>query len=157
MAKLGDMIDYLKKNSVRYEVIEHAPAYTAHEAAIASHVPDKDLAKTLIVQSDDKYCMVVMPADHRLDEHLLGKTIKAKQLHLAQEEDLKPLFPDCELGAMPPLGNIYHLDVWVDSALQLHYEICFNAGTHAETIQMTFSDFSRLVQPRTGSFGVLLH
>jgi Ala-tRNA(Pro) deacylase len=152
MAKLGDMIDYLKKNSVRYEVIEHTPAFTAHEAAVASHVPDKDLAKTLIVQTDDKYCMVVMSADHRLDEHLLGKAIKAKHLHLAQEEDLKPLFPDCELGAMPPFGNLYALPVYIDKSLTNDDEIVFNACSHTKSIRLKMNDYLGLVKPVIAEF-----
>ena len=152
MAKLGDMIDYLKKNSVRYEVIEHTPAFTAHEAAVASHVPDKDLAKTLIVQTDDKYCMVVMSADHRLDEHLLGKAIKAKHLHLAQEEDLKPLFPDCELGAMPPFGNLYALPVYIDKSLTNDDEIVFNACSHTKSVRLKMNDYLGLVKPVIAEF-----
>jgi len=152
MAKLGDMIDYLKKNSVHYEVIEHTPVFTAHEAAVASHVPDKDLAKTLIVQTDDKYCMVVIPADHRLDEHLLSKTINAKQLHLAQEEDLKPLFPDCELGAMPPFGNLYALPVYIDKSLTNDDEIVFNACSHTKSIRLKMNDYLGLVKPVIAEF-----
>ncbi len=152
MANLGDMIDYLKKNSVRYEVIEHAPAFTAHEAAVASHVPDKDLAKTLIVQTDDKYCMVVMPADHRLDEHLLGKATKAKHLHLAQEEDLKPLFPDCQVGAMPPFGNLYALPVYIDKTLTYDNEIVFNACSHTKSIRLKMNDYLGLVKPVIAEF-----
>jgi Ala-tRNA(Pro) deacylase len=152
MAKLGDMIDYLKKNSVRYEVIEHTPAFTAHEAAVASHVPDKDLAKTLIVQTDDKYCMVVMSADHRLDEHLLGKAIKAKHVHLAQEEDLRPLFPDCELGAMPPFGNLYALPVYIDKSLTNDDEIVFNACSHTKSIRLKMNDYLGLVKPVIAEF-----
>jgi Ala-tRNA(Pro) deacylase len=152
MAKLGDIIDYLRKNSVRYEVIEHAPAFTAHEAAVATHVPDKDLAKTLIVQTDDKYCMVVMSADHRLDEHLLGKAIKAKHVHLAQEEDLKPLFPDCELGAMPPFGNLYALPVYIDKSLTNDDEIVFNACSHTKSIRLKMNDYLGLVKPVIAEF-----
>ena len=152
MAKLGDMINYLKKNSVHYEVIEHTPAFTAHDAAVASHVPDKDLAKTLIVQTDDKYCMVVMPADRRLDEHLLGKAIKAKHLHFAQEEDLKPLFPDCELGAMPPFGNLYALPVYIDKSLTNDDEIVFHACSHTKSIRLKMNDYLGLVKPVIAEF-----
>ena len=91
MAKLGDVIDYLTRNNVQYEVIEHAPAFSAHEVAVVSHVPDKDLAKTLIVNADGKFCMVIIPADHRMDDHLLHDVLKAKHVHLASEEDLKQI------------------------------------------------------------------
>jgi len=152
MAKLGDMIGYLKKSGLRYEVIEHAPAFTAHETAVKSHVPDKDLAKTLIVQTDNKYCMVVMPADRRLDENLLCKEIKAKQLHLAQEEDLKPLFPDCELGAMPPFGNLYALPVYIEKSLTNDDKIVFNACSHTKSIRLKMNDYLQLVKPVIAEF-----
>jgi Ala-tRNA(Pro) deacylase len=147
MAKFGDVIDYLKRNNVPYEVIEHQPAFSAHEVAVASHAQDKDLAKTLIVHIDDKHCMVVIPADHRLDLHLLKDVVSAKHLHLSHEEDLKLLFPDCELGAMPPFGNLYALHVYVDKALADDDEIVFNACSHTKSIRLKMKDYIRLVQP----------
>lgn len=147
MAKLGDVVNYLKKNSVPYEVLEHPPAFSAHEVAQASHVQDKDLAKTLIIHTDDKYCMVVIPGDHRLDLHLLKDVVKAKHLHLSHEEDLKLLFPDCELGAMPPFGNLYALQVIVDKALSNDDEIVFNACSHTKSIRLKMKDYMRLVNP----------
>jgi Ala-tRNA(Pro) deacylase len=148
---------YLDSQHVSYQSNRHSPAYTAQGIAQAQHLSGKKLAKVVMVVADNKLVMAAVPANCRVDLHRLGQLMSAKTTKLASEEQFKDVFPDCELGAMPPLGNIYHLDVWVDSALQLHNEICFNAGTHAETIQMTFTDFSRLVQPKTGSFGVLLH
>jgi len=152
MAKLGDVIDYLKRNGVPYEIIEHAPAYSAHEVAVAVHVPDKDLAKTLIIHADETYYMMVMPADHRLDEHRVQHLIKAKHLHLAHEEDLKPLFPDCELGAMPPFGNLYALQVYVDKSLSNDDEIVFNACSHTKSIRLKMNDYLRLVNPIVAEF-----
>jgi Ala-tRNA(Pro) deacylase len=152
MAKLGDMIDYLKKNAVPFEVIEHAPAFTAHEVAVASHVPDKDLAKTLIVQTDNKYCMLVMPGDHRLDEKMFYDVMKTKHFHLAQEDDLKPLFPGCELGAMPPFGNLYALPVYIDKSLTNDDEIVFNACSHTKSIRLKMNDYLSLVKPMISEF-----
>ena len=147
MAKLGDVMDYLKRNNVRYEVIEHAPAFSAHEVAVVSHVPEKDLAKTLVVYSDGKYCMVVVPADHRLNDHLLHDVLKAKHIHLASEDDLQQIFPDCEIGAMPPFGNLYALPVYVDQSLANDEEIVFNACSHTRSIRLKMYDYMRLVQP----------
>jgi Ala-tRNA(Pro) deacylase len=142
MAKLGDVTDYLKRNGVPFEIIEHTAAYSAHEVAVASHVPDKELAKTLIV----------LPGDHRLDEHLLHGVMNTKHLHLAHEDDLKPLFPDCELGAMPPFGNLYALQVYVDKALSEDDEIVFNACSHTKSIRLKMKDYMRLVKPVIGEF-----
>lgn len=147
MAKLGDVVIYLKKNNIPYEVIEHQAAFSAHEVAVASHVQDKDLAKTLIIHADEKYCMVVLPGDHRLDLHLLKDELKAKHLHLSHEEDLKLLFPDCELGAMPPFGNLYALQVIVDKALSEDDEIVFNACSHTKSIRLKMKDYMHMVNP----------
>jgi Ala-tRNA(Pro) deacylase len=147
MAKLGDVIGYINHSSVPYQVIEHAPAYSAHEVAVASHVAEKDLAKTLIVHAGDKFYMTVIPADHRLDEHLLKDMMKQKEVKLAHEEDLKQLFPDCELGAMPPFGNLYALPVYIDKALAQDDEIVFNACSHIKSIRLKMADYLRLVKP----------
>jgi Ala-tRNA(Pro) deacylase len=147
MAKLGDVMEYLKHNSVHYEVIEHAPAFSAHEVAVVSHVPEKELAKTLVVYTDGKYCMVVMPADHRLSDHLMHDVFKAKHIHLASEEDLQQIFPDCEIGAMPPFGNLYALPVYVDTSLADDEEIVFNACSHTRSIRLKMYDYLRLVKP----------
>lgn len=152
MAKIGDIVEYLKKNSVSYEMIEHVPAFSAHEVAVASHALEKDLAKTLIVKADDHFCMAVLPADHRLDEHLLRDILKAKRVHLAQEDDLKPLFPDCELGAMPPFGNLYALPVFMDKALANDNEIVFNACSHSKSIRMKMAEYMKLVNPTVAEF-----
>jgi Ala-tRNA(Pro) deacylase len=152
MAKLGDVIDYLKHNSVQYEVIEHAPAFSAHEVAIVSHVPEKDLAKTLVVNTDGKYCMVVMPADHRLNDHLLNDVLKGKHIHLASEEDLQQIFPDCEIGTMPPFGNLYALPVYVDTTLANDEVIVFNACSHTRSIRLKMYDYLRLVKPIVAEF-----
>jgi Ala-tRNA(Pro) deacylase len=149
---------YLDSQHVSYHSSRHSPAYTAQGIAQAQHLSGKKLAKVVMVIADNyKMMMAVVPANCRVDLDRLGQLMNTNKLRLANEAEFKDVFPDCELGAMPPLGNIYHLDVWVDDSLRLHYEICFNAGTHAETIQMSFADFARLVQPRTASFGVLLH
>lgn len=152
MAKLGDIIEYLKKNGVYFELIEHAPAFSAHDVAVASHVQDKDLAKTLIVKAGDRFLMVVLPADHRLDEHLLESIVKAKRVHLAHEDELKPIFPDCELGAMPPFGNLYAVPVYMDKSLADDANIAFNACSHSKSIRLKMADYVRLVNPTVAEF-----
>jgi Ala-tRNA(Pro) deacylase len=134
------------------------PAYTAQGTAQAQHLSGKKIAKVVLVVVDDsKMIMAVVPANSRVDLDTLGDLLDARCIRIATEEEFRDVFPECELGAMPPLGNLYHMDVWVDEALGLNSTIAFNAGTHADTIQMSFSDFERLVRPQTGSFGVLLH
>jgi len=149
---------YLDSQHVSYQARRHSPAYTAQGIAQAQHLSGKKLAKVVMVIADDnRLVMAVVQANCRVDLDRLGQAMETNKVRLATEEEFKDIFPDCELGAMPPLGNLYHLDVWVDDALTLRNDICFNAGTHAETIQMDFQDFYRLVQPKTASFGVLIH
>ena len=152
MAKLGDVIDYLNHNNVPYEVIEHVPAFSAHEVAVVSHVPEKDPAKTLIVTTDDKFYMVIIPADHQLDDYLIRESLKAKHVHLASEKDLQNIFPDCEVGAMPPFGNLYALPVYVDKTLTEDDVIVFNACSHTKSIRLKMYDFLRLVKPVVAEF-----
>lgn len=152
MAKLGDVLEYLAHNNVQYEVLEHAPAFSAHEVALASHVPEKNLAKTLIVNAGGKFSMVVMPGDHRLVDHLLHDMLKSKHVHLASEEDLKQIFPDCEIGAMPPFGNLYALPVYADKSLTDDEMIVFNACSHTKAIRLRMDDFMRLVNPVVTEF-----
>jgi len=149
---------FLDSQKVPYHSYTHSRAYTAQGIAQAQHLSGKRLAKVVMVIADsNKLIMAVVPASHRVDLEQLRRALNTTWIRLATEEEFKDVFPDCELGAMPPLGNIYHLDVWMDESLQSHPTICFNAGTHAEIIEMSIADFDRLVQPRTASFGVLLH
>jgi len=152
MAKLGDVLGYLKRNGTAFEVLEHVPAYSAHEVAVAARTPDKDLAKTLIVHADDRFVMAVIPGDHRLDEHKLRTLLGAKHVRLAHEEDLKPIFPDCEIGAMPPFGNLYALPVYLDASLAADAEIIFNACSHTKSIRMKMAEYLRLVDPSIAAF-----
>jgi Ala-tRNA(Pro) deacylase len=150
MAKIKDLIAYLERNGIAFEVVSHTPAFSAHHVATAVHAPDRTIAKTLMVQADDRFVMAVLPADHRLDEHALRTQLGAHKLHLAHEEDLTHLFPDCETGAMPPFGNLYALPVFVDSSLANDEEIVFNACTHTNAIRMRTADYLRLVRPFVG-------
>jgi Ala-tRNA(Pro) deacylase len=151
MAKLIDVMNYLNQRHVEYQIISHIPAYTSHNTALATHVPDSELAKTLVVRAGQHFMMAVLSADHRLSERLLKSVLEVHHVHLATEEELETLFPDCEVGAMPPFGNLYGLPVIVDRSMTERREIVFNACTHTETVRMKFADFERLVKPLIGA------
>lgn len=138
---------FLDENHIKYLAITHSGAYTAQEIAASVHVPGKEVAKSVIVSIDDDMAMVVLPASKRVSFDGLS-SIVGKEVELAHESDFARVFPDCEVGAMPPLGNLYGLDVYVDPSLTEDEEIVFNAGTHREVIRMAYSDFERLAQPR---------
>ena len=143
--KLKEMLD---REHIKYVTIRHSPAYTAQATAQSAHIPGDELAKTVMLEVDDKLVMVVLPASEQLDLDLAGKEMKAKDIRLAEEREFQSSFPDCELGAMPPFGNLYGFDVYVTEALTNDERIAFNAGTHEELLEMEYDDFARLVQPR---------
>ncbi len=157
MAIPRQISEFLDSQQVWYQCCTHSPAYTAQGLAHVQHVSGKELAKVVMVVADNRMVMAVLPASHRIEIERLGELIGAQHIRVATEEEFKDIFPDCELGAMPPFGNLYHLEVWVDTALHGHQTIVFNAGTHVETIQMSLADFERLVLPRTGTFSSLRH
>jgi len=144
--------DFLDEHHVRYATISHSPAYTAQEIAASAHVPGKDLAKTVMVDIDGKMTMAVLPASCRVDLHELKEAVGAQQVKLACEKEFADKFPGCELGAMPPFGNLYDMEVYVSEALSKDKHIAFNAGSHTELIRLAYSDFERLVAPKVLSF-----
>jgi Ala-tRNA(Pro) deacylase len=148
-AKLKALLD---TNRIRYTAITHSPAYTAQAAAAVMHVPGKELAKTVVLRAgEEETILAVLPASAHANLRDLSSVV-GKPLRLATEKEFAGLFPDCELGPMPPLGELYNLPVYVDEGLASHVEIVFPAGTHHEAIRMRFEDFARLVRPVQCSF-----
>ncbi len=146
--------EYLDQNHIHYSVLPHAPAFTAEETAATAHVPGRELAKPVIVNVDGRLVMTVLPASRMLDIDHFRAITRAKKLQLATEEECTRRFRDSEVGAMPPFGNLYKMETWVDESLSDDEEIAFNAGTHTELIRMRFSDFERLVRPRVHPFSL---
>lgn len=144
VAKLREFLD---SHQVRYTTITHSAAFTAQGIAALTHIPGKELAKTVIVNVDDTLAMVVLPASLHVDLDLLRYVTGAKNVAIAHERDFQNCFPGCELGAMPPFGNLYDLPVYVDESLTKDREIAFNAGSHYELIRMAYDDYDKLVHP----------
>jgi Ala-tRNA(Pro) deacylase len=140
--------EFLDNNDVKYVTIRHSPAFTAQEVAASAHVSGKDVAKTVIVDLDGRMAMAVLPASSRLNLDQLREVTSAKRVALADEGRFQGLFPDCELGAMPPFGNLYGLDVFVDDGLAEDEAIVFNAGSHTEVVRLAYRDYERLVHPK---------
>ncbi|UCD38451.1 MAG: YbaK/EbsC family protein [Fidelibacterota bacterium] len=146
--------DFLDSNKVKYVTCSHSQAFTAQEVAASAHIPGKQLAKTVMVSLDGKMAMAVLPATDHVDLRLLKKAAGAKKAELAAERDFKDLFPDCEIGAMPPFGNLYDLDVYAATSLTEDEEIAFNAGSHTELIRLAYKDFEDLVKPQIADLSV---
>lgn len=119
-----------------------------------AHIPGKELAKTVIVKVDGEMAMAVLPASYKVDFKLLKKAAKAKKVELADEKEFKDLFPECEVGAMPPFGNLYDMNVFVAESLAEGKEIAFNAGSHTELIKMSYADFEKLAEPTVLKYSI---
>jgi Ala-tRNA(Pro) deacylase len=139
--------EFLNSHEVKYVKITHSTTYTAQEIAESAHIRGKELAKTIIVLIDGKMAMAVLPAPFSIDFDYFRKAIGAKEIKLASEGQFKDMFPDCEVGSMPPFGNLYGMEVYVDKHLTKDKEIAFNAGNHFELLQLSYPDFERLVKP----------
>jgi len=157
MAKMSDLLHYLDSNKVDYQVVEHEPAFSAHEVAVATHIPESEIAKAVLLHIDDHFWMAVLRADQRINQQLIKRAFGAKHVRLSHEEDLALKFPDCQLGAMPPFGNLYGLPVLVEESLAEDEDILFNACTHTKAVRMKFKDFRRLVKPVIAGFAEAPH
>jgi len=153
---LKKLRDYLEQNQVSYELGYHVRVYTAQEIAAAQHIPGKEMAKVVMVKTDGKNIMLVLPASYRVEMKKLKGVLNSKKVAMVKEEEFQELFPDCEIGAMPPFGNLYNLEVWVDQVLTEDEFIVSQAGSHVETLKIKYSDYVRLVNPKVGDFSVHL-
>jgi Ala-tRNA(Pro) deacylase len=149
---LKQLVDFLDANNVKYVNITHSTAFTAQDVAESVHISGKEMAKTVIVWMDGVMAMVVLPASSMVDFNKLKGATGAQSIELAGESEFKDRFPSCEVGAMPPLGNLYDMKVFVDTMLAEDKEFAFNAGTHHELVRMLYADYERLVKPTLASF-----
>ena len=144
--------EYLRDENVRFSVHHHPPAYSAQRLAAVEHVPGSMVAKVVIAYADDQMVMLCLPAPCRVDLIKLMNLLGTDDVRLATEQDMEMAFPDCEVGAMPPFGNLYRMPVFVDKQLAEDERVLFQACRHTDTIEMRFDDFTRLVHPVVTDF-----
>jgi Ala-tRNA(Pro) deacylase len=140
--------EFLDQHDIKYVSISHSPTYTAQEIAASAHIPGREFAKTVMVKLNNRMAMVVLPAPDQVDFERLKEDTDAETVELADEQEFEAWFPECDVGAMPPFGNLYGVQVFVSKALTADEEITFNAGTHTELIRLAYRDFERLVKPK---------
>jgi Ala-tRNA(Pro) deacylase len=152
---LSRLRQFLDSYNIKYVVISHSVAYTAGGIAALTHIPGKELAKTVIVRVDDDLAMAVVSASQHVDLELVKAATNARTVQLASEDGFKDRFPDCETGAMPPFGNLYGMSVFADESLARDKDIAFNAGSHRELVRLAWEDFEKLVQPKLMKLAVV--
>jgi Ala-tRNA(Pro) deacylase len=142
------LVEYLDRAGVTYHVIHHPVDYRSEATAGHTGTPPAEFAKTVFVWIDGDPAMVVRPASRDVALGRLRRSLGAEEVRVARESELSELCPDCEVGAAPPFGNLYDLDVYVSRSLAQDEEITCNGGTHENAIRIAFADFERLVKPR---------
>jgi Ala-tRNA(Pro) deacylase len=155
MAVSKKLMELLKKEGVQFEHSSHPEVYTTQEVAAVEHARGRCVVKTVVVKADGNFVLAAVPAALKVDGDALANLLGAEEVVVAEEHEFADLFPDCEVGAMPPFGNLYGLPLWLDERLTKCEEVIFNAGTHSDTVRMSFADFERLASPQTGQFAVV--
>ncbi len=149
--KLKQVLDQQK---IKYISINHSPAYTARETAASTFIPRREFAKTIIVDIDGEKVMAVVSASRHVSIEALRNLAHANEARLASEDEFGKLFPDCEVGAMPPFGSLYNMRVFVDEMVTEVDDLCFNAGSHEQILRMDCRDYLKLEQPAIGRFAI---
>lgn len=151
---IRSVAEYLDQNNVDYHAYNHAPAVTSLAVSESSHIPAAQLAKTVIINAGGELAMAVLPAHQHVNCQVLMEVMGVDTLRLAEEGEFEDRFPLCELGGMPPLGELYGMKVYMDESLLTADWIAFNAGTHTEVIKMDTGVFKRLVKPTLCRFAM---
>ena len=153
MAIAKSLKKFLSERKVKFETKRHKEVYTAQEIAAATHISGDNLAKVVVANAKEGFFLAVLPASSRIDLKKLKSAVGSTgSIKIATEKEFKSLFPDCEVGAMPPFGSIYNLPVVADKALTEDEIIAFNAGSHKEIMKMKFADWKALEKPRVSAF-----
>src|SRR5436305_13746618 len=147
------LIDCLDENKISYEIIRHPEAVTAQRIAEAEHVKGRHHAKVVMLKSGGQHLMAVLPAEHLIDLEKLAKIV-GQDVSFESEQEFQSLFPDCAVGAMPPFGNLYGVPTYVDKSLAEEDYIAFEAGTHTETIKVSYRDYEKIVKPQVKDLAI---
>jgi Ala-tRNA(Pro) deacylase len=147
--------EFLEEANVEYMCLTHPPAFTAQELARHVKIAGDKVVKTVIIELDGKMAMLVMPATCRVRWNSLSRILETDFVDLADEQAFQDRFPDCEVGAMPPFGNLFGMTVYCAEPLTEQPELAFAAGSHTESLHMKTSDFLNLVQPMVRNRGFI--
>lgn len=147
MPTLRSCLQFLDEHQIAYQHTRHPHAYGATEVASAECIPARSFAKAIVFEGNTGFAIAALPASCEINLEDLESCLDFGPLRLASEVELARLFPGCEVGAMPPLGVLFGLPVFVDERLAAEEFICFNAGTHRDAIHMSFEDFAGATHP----------
>jgi Ala-tRNA(Pro) deacylase len=144
---------YLDEQGVHYRLSHHPPAFTSQDLAAAEHISGRKVIKPVVVRADGQWFMCALPASHRVDLHELREQLRADDVTLADEQTLSRLFPDCELGAEPPIGKLFGMPTLMDESLVQDDTVTFQAGTHTDSVTMPLAEYRRISSAEIAHFG----
>jgi Ala-tRNA(Pro) deacylase len=146
MSTFDRLEEYLKTHSVPFTVLRHAPVFTSEEAAAIRGTPLASGAKALVVKANDRFLMLILPADRKLDSKRARGSLGVKSVRFASKEEVLEL-TGLQPGSIPPFGSMFNLPTTCDPALADNASINFNAGDHAISVQMTYADWVKVEKP----------
>lgn len=144
--------DFLDLQGIPYRLSQHRTIYTSQDLAQAEHVPGRKVVKPVVVNADGRLFLCALPATRKVDLPALRETLSATNINLVEERTLNQLFPGCDLGAAPPIGNLFGLPTLMDDSLIGSDDVTFQAGTHEDAVTMRFTDYRRVANARVESF-----
>ena len=148
--------EFLSQHNASYDLIPHPHTGSSMETAEEAHVPGIQLAKAVVIRDGDQYLMVVVPSVEHVDMGLLRQQF-GHSVVMASESELADLFPDCETGAVPPLGSAWGVDTYVDESLFAEPEVYFEAGDHESVVRVSGDQFEQLLEDaERGYYGRLM-
>ncbi len=138
------ILNYLNHNNIDYQVIQHQHSQGSFQSSQLAHVDANKVAKAVLLKDRHEYVLAVLPASRSIDMHGVREEF-GEQMQMAKESEIGQCFPDCELGAIPAIGELYGFSTIVDKKLQLEPEIYFEAGDHEDLIQVSETDFEKML------------
>ena len=145
--------NYLDQMGVNYRLSRHDTTFTAQDLAAAEHIPGRKVIKPVVIKADGQFLMCALPASHRIDLDTLRNQLQVREIELAAENELTQLFPECELGAEPPIGRMFGIQTLMDESLFADDRVTFQAGTHQDAVTMSLADYRRVAMPEVAYFG----
>jgi Ala-tRNA(Pro) deacylase len=146
------LLEFLDSKKVKYELTTHRPTFTAQQMAAEEHIPGINVAKPVLVRGDGKLYMCVLPACCKIDLDALKQSLGVKKVRLADESEMAEVFGDCQLGAEPPLGNLYNLPTLMDKTLENDEYIICQAGSHEKAVRISLKDYKKIAEPKILAF-----
>jgi Ala-tRNA(Pro) deacylase len=133
---------------VTYDIIHHPYSDTSMHTAEQAHISGENIAKAVLLHDESGYVLAIVPATHKVRLGKLHKQLD-RYLSLADERDVRELFDDCSLGAIPPAGMAYDMDVIYDDKLNKREDIYFEAGDHTSLVHVSRGNFQALLDKAT--------